>query len=61
MIKFSEWLLKREMLSEPFPAISTAQRAGLGLLNAMPTGTAKLPKWKRNQTKPKGSEDGKWR
>lgn len=61
MKTFAEWLLKREMLQEPFPALSTPQRAGLGLLNAMPSGTAKLPKWKRNLTKPKGSEDGKWK
>jgi hypothetical protein len=59
---FRKWLLQQEMLSPvPFPAISTAQRAGLGLVSAMPTGQAKLPRWKRTLGKPKAVDDGKWR
>lgn len=62
MKAFKEWLLRREMLSPvPFPTLTAPQRAGLGLLSALPTDKAKLPKWKRDEVKPKNAEDGKWR
>lgn len=62
MKSFKEWMLQREMLSPvPFPSLTTPQRAGLGLTSALPTGQAKLPRWKRTLAKPKAAEDGKWR
>jgi hypothetical protein len=60
-MKFKEWLLKKEMLSPvPFATITTPQREKLGLLTAMPSGEAKLPRWKKKILK-KGNQDGDWR
>lgn len=61
MIKFREWLLKREMLSPvPFKAITAPQREKLGLVNALPSGEAKLSRWRSKMLK-KGNQDGDWR
>ena len=55
--EFKKWL---EMLSPvPIPTMSVSQRDKLGLLNAMPTGTAKVTKWrkgirKENNWRPNG-------
>lgn len=45
---FRRWL---EMLTPPPPALTANQRVDLGLLNALPTGTAKLSKWRRRDLK----------